>query len=96
MNPTLPLDKQFTELADQFILRGWTIKTNNMNEISFSYLYDYSGSGDEFNIKVDQCKIIIVMPLLHSSSSYRTEFNDLTHATTYIVARLIELTESYR
>jgi hypothetical protein len=82
-------NKGFLLLDTMFKNNGWQLNKNEMNWICFSK----TGFQTEyFEIKIDQSKICVSIPIKNSIFQYKTSFKDYFSASEYIEERFKDLT----
>jgi hypothetical protein len=85
---TAPANKGFLQIAETFISKGWSIKTNTSNMISFARPDDPRLVYDEFKIIAETDKINVLIPMPNSNVAYCTWFKDYFSASEYMTNRL--------
>jgi hypothetical protein len=81
-------NKGFILLDNMFKNNGWYLIKNKMNWICFSkpgFQTEY------FEIKIDQSKIFVSIPIKNSLFQYKTSFKDYFSASEYIEERFKDL-----
>jgi hypothetical protein len=81
-------NKGFILLDNMFKNNGWKLIKNEMNWICFSkpgFQTEY------FEIKIDQSKIFVSIPIKNSMFQYKTSFKDYYSASEYIEERFKDL-----
>jgi hypothetical protein len=85
---TIIENKGFILLDNMFKNNGWKLIKNEMNWICFSkpgFQTEY------FEIKIDQSKIFVSIPIKNSMFQYKTSFKDYYSASEYIEERFKDL-----
>jgi hypothetical protein len=82
------VNKGFLQVAETFISKGWSIKTNTANTISFECSEDPRLVYDEFKVSVESDKINVLIPMPNSNVAYCTWFKDYFSASEYMSNRL--------
>ena len=81
------VNKGFIQVAETFVSKGWTIKTNTSSSISFTRPEDPRLIYDEFKIVAESDKINVLIPMPNSNVAYCTWFKDYFSASEYISSR---------
>lgn len=90
---SFPLNKGFLDVHQNFTERGWNIKTNTKNILSYVKSVNVL---DEFILNVDKTNISVIIPLPNSNIAYKTSFKNYFEASEYIISRMYDLEHSIR
>ena len=88
------VNKGFIQAAETFVTKGWSIKTNTANTISFNRPEDPRLVYDEFKMVADSEKINVLIPMPNSNVAYCTWFKDYFSASEYMCSRLEDYTNA--
>ena len=77
----------FSQVAEHFLNKGWTIGVNTKTEISFNHPSDPNLAYDEFRLNATQDKITVLIPMPNSKVAYCTWFKDYFAASEYVIQR---------
>ena len=83
-----PVNKGFLQVTETFVTKGWSIKTNTPNCISFNRPEDPRLVYDEFKVVAESDKINVLIPMPNSNVAYCTWFKDYFSASEYMANRL--------
>jgi hypothetical protein len=77
-------NKGFVLLDELFKRYGWQMTKNQMNWISY---YKFGHETEYFEIKIEQSKIHVSIPIRNLHFQYTTSFNDYFTASEYLEER---------
>ena len=83
-----PINKGFTQVAETFVSKGWSIKTNTPTTIIFGRPEDPRLVYDEIKLIAESDKVNVVIPMPNSNVAYCTWFKDYFSASEYMTSRL--------
>ena len=82
-----PLNKGFLLLHDFFMNKGCVCIKNELNHVTYTKV---GYETDIFDLRVDNSRIYVSIPVKNSSYQYCTTFTDYFHACEYVEERFID------